>query len=80
MESIKELEEEKKNLIDKIRELDKFIKENTNSDERGIFPKDTNKLLANELDLYINRVETMNRYIGLLDRELELLYLKEKIK
>lgn len=79
METIKELEEERKNLIDKLRNIEKFIKENTNRDERGIFPKDKEKLLVNELNLLIARANTINDYLGLIDRQLELLYLKEKI-
>lgn len=79
METIKELEEERKNLIDKLHNIEKFIKENTNRDERGIFPKDTGKLLVNELNLIIARANTINDYLGLIDRQLELLYLKEKI-
>ena len=53
METIKELEEETKNLIEKLHNIEKFIKENTNRDERGIFPKDKEKLLVNELNLLI---------------------------
>lgn len=79
METIKELEEERKNLIEKLRNIEKFIKENTNRDERGIFPKDKEKLLVNELNLLIARANTINDYLGLIDRQLELLYLKEKI-
>lgn len=79
METIKELEEERKNLIDKLHSIEKFIKENTNRDERGIFPKDTGKLLVNELNLLLARANTINDYLGLIDRQLELLYLKEKI-
>ena len=79
METIKELEEERKNLIEKLRNIEKFIKENTNRDERGIFPKDKEKLLVNELNLLIARANTVNDYLGLIDRQLELLYLKEKI-
>ena len=79
METIKELEEERKNLIEKLRNIEKFIKENTNRDERGIFPKDKEKLLVNELNLLIARANTINAYLGLIDRQLELLYLKEKI-
>lgn len=79
METIKELEEERKNLIEKLRSIEKFIKENTNRDERGIFPKDKEKLLVNELNLLIARANTINDYLGLVDRQLELLYLKEKI-
>lgn len=79
METIKELEEERKNLIEKLRNIEKFIKENTNRDERGIFPKDKEKLLVNELNLLIARANTINDYLGLVDRQLELLYLKEKI-
>ena len=48
METIKELEEERKNLIEKLRNIEKFIKENTNRDERGIFPKDKEKLLPKD--------------------------------
>ena len=77
METIKELEEERKNLIEKLRNIEKFIKENTNRDERGIFPKDKEKLLVNELNLLIARANTINDYLGLIDRQLELLYLKE---
>ena len=79
METIKELEEERKNLIEKLRNIEKFIKENTNRDERGIFPKDKEKLLVNELNLLIARANIINDYLGLIDRQLELLYLKEKI-
>ena len=79
METIKELEEGRKNLIEKLRNIEKFIKENTNRDERGIFPKDKEKLLVNELNLLIARANTINDYLGLIDRQLELLYLKEKI-
>ena len=79
METIKELEEERKNLIEKLRNIEKFIKENTSRDERGIFPKDKEKLLVNELNLLIARANTINDYLGLIDRQLELLYLKEKI-
>ena len=79
MDTIKELEEERKNLIEKLRNIEKFIKENTNRDERGIFPKDKEKLLVNELNLLIARANTINDYLGLIDRQLELLYLKEKI-
>ena len=79
METIKELEEERKNLIEKLRNIEKFIKENTNRDERGIFPKDKEKLLVTELNLLIARANTINDYLGLIDRQLELLYLKEKI-
>lgn len=79
METIKELEEERKNLIEKLHSIEKFIKENTNRDERGIFPKDKEKLLVNELNLLIARANTINDYLGLVDRQLELLYLKEKI-
>jgi IS30 family transposase len=79
METIKELEEERKYLIDKLHSIEKFIKENTNRDERGIFPKDTGKLLVNELNLLLARANTINDYLGLIDRQLELLYLKEKI-
>ena len=79
METIKELEEERKNLIEKLHNIEKFIKENTNIDERGIFPKDKEKLLVNELNLLIARANTINDYLGLIDRQLELLYLKEKI-
>lgn len=79
METIKELEDERKNLIEKLRNIEKFIKENTNRDERGIFPKDKEKLLVNELNLLIARANTINDYLGLIDRQLELLYLKEKI-
>lgn len=79
METITELEEERKNLIEKLRNIEKFIKENTNRDERGIFPKDKEKLLVNELNLLIARANTINDYLGLIDRQLELLYLKEKI-
>ena len=79
METIKELEEERKNLIEKLRNIEKFIKENTNRDERGIFPKDKEKLLVNELNLLIARANTINDYLGLIDRQLERLYLKEKI-
>jgi hypothetical protein len=79
METIKELEEERKDLIDKLHSIEKFIKENTNRDERGIFPKDTGKLLVNELNLLLARANTINDYLGLIDRQLELLYLKEKI-
>ena len=79
METIKELEEERKNLIEKLRNIEKFIKENTNRDERGIFPKDKERLLVNELNLLIARANTINDYLGLIDRQLELLYLKEKI-
>lgn len=60
METIKELEEERKNLIEKLRNIEKFIKENTNRDERGIFPKDKEKLLVNELNLLIARANTIN--------------------
>ena len=59
METIKELEEERKNLIEKLRNIEKFIKENTNRDERGIFPKDKEKLLVNELNLLIARANTI---------------------
>ena len=79
METIEELEEERKNLIEKLHNIEKFIKENTNRDERGIFPKDKEKLLVNELNLLIARANTINDYLGLIDRQLELLYLKEKI-
>ena len=79
METIKELEEERKNLIEKLRTIEKFIKENSYRDERGIFPKDKEKLLVNELNLLIVRANTINDYLGLIDRQLELLYLKEKI-
>jgi len=79
METIKELEEEKKNLIDKLHGLDKYIKENTNQDERGIFPKDSGKMLVNELEIYLARASAINNYLGLIDRQLELLYLKEKL-
>ena len=79
METIKELEEERKNLIEKLRNIEKCIKENTNRDARGIFPKDKEKLLVNELNLLIARANTINDYLGLIDRQLELLYLKEKI-
>ena len=79
METIKELEEERKNLIEKLRNIEKFIKENTNRDERGIFPKDKEKLLVNELNLLIARANTINDYLGLIDRQLELLYLKDNI-
>jgi len=80
MNDIKELEKERKMLIDKLKEIDKFIKENTNQDERGIFPKDKDKLLLNELDLIFSQADTINHYLGILDKRLELLHLKEKIQ
>ena len=69
METIKELEEERKNLIEKLRNIEKFIKENTNRDERGIFPKDKEKLLVNELNLLIARANTINDYLSHLIKE-----------
>ena len=45
----------------------------------GFECKDKEKLLVNELNLLIARANTINDYLGLIDRQLELLYLKEKI-
>lgn len=80
METKEELEKLKKELIEKLQSIDKYIRDNTNSDERGIFPKDPTKLLINEIDLMLQQGDTISRYLGLIDKRLELLDLKEKIK
>ena len=78
METLEELKKEREKLIEKLQGIDRYIRNNTNKDERGIYPRDKNEMLKIELSLILDQAETLNRYILILDKRIEILELKQK--
>ncbi len=78
METLEELKKEREKLIEKLQGIDRYVRNNTNKDERGIYPRDKNEMLKIELSLILDQAETLNHYILILDKRIEILELKQK--